>query len=140
MSDPQAPGGGSYPTHSGVAGCVIETTPLSPRITYFNTASFSLYLLPTLYRSYRSHTHAYKALNTEPNHDDEPDTSKLSVRETAQIAAWWSIVWFVANWAINAALAWTSVASVTILSSTSGESAQPGMSTCRSRSWVVPSR
>jgi len=29
-------------------------------------------------------------------------------------------VWFVANWAVNASLAWTSVASVTILSSTSG--------------------
>lgn len=47
---------------------------------------------------------------------------RLTVHETAKIAAWWSIVWFIANWAVNASLAWTSVASVTILSSTSGES------------------
>jgi hypothetical protein len=51
----------------------------------------------------------------------EPATEKLSIRETAEVAAWWSAVWFIANWAVNASLAWTSVASVTILSSTSGE-------------------
>ncbi|KAI9632695.1 uncharacterized protein MKK02DRAFT_41004 [Dioszegia hungarica] len=45
---------------------------------------------------------------------------KLTIRETAQVAAWWAAVWFAANWAVNASLAWTSVASVTILSSTSG--------------------
>jgi hypothetical protein len=49
-------------------------------------------------------------------------TAKLSVRETAEIAAWWSAVWFIANWTVNASLGLTSVASVTILSSTSGES------------------
>ena len=42
------------------------------------------------------------------------------MRETAEVAAWWSAVWFLANWAGNVALAWTSVASVTILGSTSG--------------------
>lgn len=46
---------------------------------------------------------------------------KLSLRETAQIAVWWGVVWFLANYALNASLAWTSVASVTILSSTCGE-------------------
>lgn len=68
-----------------------------------------------------------------PSHRKDPERTEridgvtlhhlppLTVRETAKIAAWWSIVWFIANWAVNASLAWTSVASVTILSSTSGE-------------------
>ena len=47
---------------------------------------------------------------------------KLTVRETAQVAAWWAAAWFLANWTVNASLALTSVASVSILSSTSGMS------------------
>ncbi|WRT65760.1 uncharacterized protein IL334_002709 [Kwoniella shivajii] len=134
-------------------------------ITYFNTASFTVYLLPTIWRKYRpssSHdthhrnspaSHHYLPLPTERQRsrspsrtrsitsspraarislDIEPVSSsspeeitvevlpRLTIRETAEIAAWWSIVWFIANWAVNASLAWTSVASVTILSSTSG--------------------
>ncbi|WVR03766.1 hypothetical protein IAU60_000761 [Kwoniella sp. DSM 27419] len=149
-------------------------------ITYFNTASFTIYLLPTIWRSYRSSSsrgrnittgtpgRAYLPLPTERDRSRSPSLSRtrsisasprlgrisldstvaadshhgglsvpepsdsdertvvvevlprLSVRETAEIAAWWSVVWFVANWAVNASLAWTSVASVTILSSTSG--------------------
>lgn len=58
-------------------------------------------------------------LDTIQEGGERPD--KLSIRETAEVAAWWSAVWFVANWAVNASLAWTSVASVTILSSTSGK-------------------
>ncbi|WWC87955.1 uncharacterized protein L201_002855 [Kwoniella dendrophila CBS 6074] len=137
-------------------------------ITYFNTASFTIYLIPTLWRKYRPSTsndrhhrhspstHGYLPLPTDRqrstsrsrspssspraahlslHHEQQQrydlstpptdDTAvellpKLSIRETAEIAAWWSIVWFIANWAVNASLAWTSVASVTILSSTSG--------------------
>ncbi|OCF38737.1 solute carrier family 35, member F5 [Kwoniella heveanensis CBS 569] len=144
-------------------------------ITYFNTASFTIYLLPTLWRTYRpssrrrpAHHHspsgAYRPLPSEQTHqrvsqssprstirslsaspraarlslDSSTDNEqlynlsngpsgatanvlpRLSVRETAEVAAWWSVVWFIANWAVNASLAWTSVASVTILSSTSG--------------------
>ncbi|RSH77910.1 uncharacterized protein EHS24_002983 [Apiotrichum porosum] len=50
--------------------------------------------------------------------DDPQGLPKLTVRETAEVAAWWSAVWFLANWSLNTALAWASVASVTILSST----------------------
>ncbi|WVQ78806.1 hypothetical protein IAT38_000897 [Cryptococcus sp. DSM 104549] len=162
-------------------------------ITYFNTASFTIYLLPTIWRRYkhRASPHAnphhpspsasYLPLPTSPAHHAQlnpqphsrstspsyhrrssslprsisprarlhalpPATSgspnvsfdlerpplpeeegvtvqvlpRLSVKETAQVAAWWSLVWFIANWAVNASLAWASVASVTILSSTSG--------------------
>ncbi|RXK41217.1 hypothetical protein M231_01367 [Tremella mesenterica] len=53
-------------------------------------------------------------------HETAQFEDKLSVKETAKVAAWWSAVWFIANLAVNASLAWTSVASVTILSSTSG--------------------
>jgi solute carrier family 35 protein F5 len=59
-------------------------------------------------------------LGADHEANDLQTTSKLTIMETAQVAAWWSAVWFVANWAVNASLAWTSVASVTILSSTSG--------------------
>ncbi|WWC60377.1 uncharacterized protein I303_102949 [Kwoniella dejecticola CBS 10117] len=139
-------------------------------ITYFNTASFTIYLLPTLWRRYRPRTNnvryqsspsnGYLPLPTdrqrspsrtrsmtsspraarlslevpsdmEPELDQSYDLTtptelgigilpRLTIRETAEIAAWWSVVWFIANWAVNASLAWTSVASVTILSSTSG--------------------
>ncbi|ODO04485.1 hypothetical protein I350_05088 [Cryptococcus amylolentus CBS 6273] len=150
-------------------------------ITYFNTASFTVYLIPTMWRRYRNRnvlqedTHptpsaGYLSLPASPSlrrsislprsgafprsrsaspsarliplpdslnpahpsfdQDRPPLPSeegvtvhvlpKLTVRETAEIAAWWSVVWFVANWAVNASLAWTSVASVTILSSTTG--------------------
>ncbi|WWC68568.1 uncharacterized protein I206_102497 [Kwoniella pini CBS 10737] len=134
-------------------------------ITYFNTASFTIYLIPTLWRRFRTrnernHHHSpsnrYLPLpterqrsssrarsitsspraarltldqNTEQDRMYDLNTSlentaqilpKLTIRETAEIAAWWSVVWFIANWAVNASLAWTSVASVTILSSTSG--------------------
>lgn len=44
----------------------------------------------------------------------------LSTRETASIALMFCAVWFAANVTINAALAQTSVSSVTILSSLSG--------------------
>ncbi|KAK4688430.1 solute carrier family 35, member F5, partial [Tremellales sp. Uapishka_1] len=117
-------------------------------ITYLNTASFALYLVPTIWRRgifKRTEAASYEPLpQAEPTSRrsrsrsplsirqsapidpevetaiSEPDLPKLSIRETAEVAAWWSAVWFIANWAVNASLAWTSVASVTILSSTSG--------------------
>ncbi|OWZ66383.1 hypothetical protein AYX14_05974 [Cryptococcus neoformans] len=130
-------------------------------ITYFNTASFTVYLLPTLWRRRKGARHRTVGQNhvrpddtehaasplggylpippapheehlSHPSHREDSERTEridgvtlhhlpsLTVRETAKIAAWWSIVWFIANWAVNASLAWTSVASVTILSSTSG--------------------
>lgn len=44
----------------------------------------------------------------------------LTVRETSNLALMFCTVWFAANVTINAALAQTSVSSVTILSSLSG--------------------
>lgn len=45
---------------------------------------------------------------------------KLGVRETAGVAVWWGIVWFIGNWLNNTALGMTSVASMTIIATTSG--------------------
>lgn len=44
----------------------------------------------------------------------------FTVKETARLALGFCFLWFIANWALNAALAYTSVASSTILSGTSG--------------------
>lgn len=68
----------------------------------------------------RAPVHSLELPASSPG-DSTTANAKLSIRETAQIAAWWSAVWFIANWAVNASLAWTSVASVTILSGTSGQ-------------------
>ena len=122
------------------------------RITYLNTASFVLYLVPALIRHRRGQSHSFlPKINSEyePLPQSESSTRRsasltrnpsdtpvipleeaesaspapayLTIKETAILAAWWSAVWFLANWALSAALAMTSVASVTILSSTSGE-------------------
>jgi len=45
----------------------------------------------------------------------------LTTRETAKLAMGFCGLWFAANWAMNAALGYTSVSSTTILTSMSGE-------------------
>ena len=44
----------------------------------------------------------------------------LTTKETAQLALSFCLLWFIANWTLNAALELTSVASATILSTMSG--------------------
>jgi hypothetical protein len=56
---------------------------------------------------------------TEPTATPDPE-DKLGVRETAGVAVWWGIVWFIGNWLNNTALGLTSVASMTIIATTSG--------------------
>lgn len=46
---------------------------------------------------------------------------RLTPEETAKLAAYFCFLWFAANWMLNAALAYTSVASATVLSSMSGK-------------------
>ncbi|KAJ2920180.1 hypothetical protein MD484_g24, partial [Candolleomyces efflorescens] len=105
-------------------------------VTYMNTSAFSLYLIPFVikrawkrYRGGASETSGgtedYQPLATDE--DAEPtkpasqhDMSPLTVKETAQLAIIFCFFWFVANWTVNAALNFTSVASATVLSSMSG--------------------
>lgn len=44
----------------------------------------------------------------------------LTTLQTAKLASVFCLFWFIANWSLNAALDYTSVASATVLSSTSG--------------------
>lgn len=49
------------------------------------------------------------------------DLDPLTTRQTAQLASVFCLFWFIANWSVNASLQFTSVASATVLSSTSGK-------------------
>ncbi|KAF9582069.1 hypothetical protein BGW38_000705 [Lunasporangiospora selenospora] len=51
---------------------------------------------------------------------DATDDAPLTYREVAQLSLTFCILWFAANWATNASLAYTTVASSTILASMSG--------------------
>lgn len=109
-------------------------------VTYLNTSSFSLYLLPFLAkrrwrqqpRSLVGHV-GYEPLETEPEQVvgrpteeeslslERPHPSPpLTVKETIDLAFVFCFLWFIANWTLNASLSYTSVASATILSSMSG--------------------
>lgn len=50
------------------------------------------------------------------------DLPPLNKKQTVELAFAFCFIWFIANWSVNASLAYTSVASATILSSTSGRS------------------
>ncbi|KAF4605323.1 hypothetical protein EYR40_004107 [Pleurotus pulmonarius] len=110
-------------------------------ITYLNTSAFVVYLLPFLYRQFRESRSYGKARTTDgyqslavdasqgdseagiqpaPTLNDEDGLPPLTIRETVKLASVFCIFWFIANWSVNAALEYTSVASATILSSMSG--------------------
>ena len=104
-------------------------------ITYTNTAAFTIYLIPSLLRNKREghvsgdggHTSGYQPLRQESGEREaershlasSSHATALTTRETAKLAFVFSFLWFIANWSSNAALAHTTVASVTILSSMS---------------------
>ncbi|KAG8747161.1 hypothetical protein FRC10_002210 [Ceratobasidium sp. 414] len=104
-------------------------------VTYMNTASFSVYLIPALVRYLCRRRFGEKYENGQGyqvlvNEDEEPQVDQdrassdgvepLTTRETVKLAAIFCLFWFLANWAVNASLEFTSVASTTILASMSG--------------------
>ncbi|THV04823.1 vacuolar membrane protein [Dendrothele bispora CBS 962.96] len=111
-------------------------------VTYLNTSAFTLYLVPSVVRLCLGKTSLssisigpeYEPLVTDETSQDteEPHRSTtsieqssselppLTVRETIQLASTFCFFWFIANWTLNMALDYTSVASATILSSMSG--------------------
>ncbi|CEP19559.1 hypothetical protein [Parasitella parasitica] len=113
-------------------------------VTYINTATFALYLLPLLWTSKRKETADFSPedvhLETEARllgendsdsaEEDQADNptytqaqmklEKLTTMETAKLSLAFCFLWFSANYTTNASLAYTSVASSTILSSMSG--------------------
>ncbi|KAG9078935.1 hypothetical protein FS749_009006, partial [Ceratobasidium sp. UAMH 11750] len=97
-------------------------------VTYMNTASFSVYLIPALVKYLSRKRQGYQVL---VDVDEEPQVGRdraapdgveppLTSRETAKLAAIFCLFWFLANWTVNASLEFTSVASTTILASMSG--------------------
>ncbi|KIK06883.1 hypothetical protein K443DRAFT_673779 [Laccaria amethystina LaAM-08-1] len=113
-------------------------------VTYMNTSAFSLYLIPWLGKWWWSRLKGksgdlkpqglaedYQPLATEPSHSEVLDSTDqipipegilpaLTTKETSHLALFFCLLWFIANWAVNASLDFTSVASATVLSSTSG--------------------
>lgn len=93
-------------------------------ITWFNTAAFSLYLIPYFWnKGARSKDNKTDVTSDDDDevlfsagHEDKPP---LTFRETVQLSFWFSILWFTSNFFNNASLLFTSVSSQTILSSTS---------------------
>ncbi|KAG0122989.1 hypothetical protein HOY82DRAFT_674029 [Tuber indicum] len=113
-------------------------------VTYVNTCSFCFYLLPGAWRAWRGKCEerdqsrvGYARLGNVPlsgavGEDEDRDgvimASKslvvegegmLSERETIMLSLQFCLLWFVANYFQSYCLKWTSVASATILSSTS---------------------
>ncbi|KAG6885454.1 hypothetical protein C0993_001534 [Termitomyces sp. T159_Od127] len=96
------------------------------RVTYLNTSSFIIYLVPyALKRRIAGQAGTgYEPVVMEPGLTHTPSVDEglppLTVRETRELALVFCFLWFLANWSLNAALDYTSVASATILSSMSG--------------------
>lgn len=105
-------------------------------VTYLNTASFALYLLPPFYRRMHHKTPAptpslspgahYARLRSSRSRSplatlhppltqaafvDSRATDRLTTKETARLALLFCGAWFAANWSLNKALEWTSVGS-----------------------------
>jgi solute carrier family 35 protein F5 len=113
-------------------------------VTWCCTSFFALYLVipffKALYRVIRHQDRFYlmeapifiSDEDRQPGFGNEPvsplsslislrtDTSKLDERETFKLAAFFVVIWFGANYSINAGLSLTSVSSATILATTSG--------------------
>ncbi|KAI8343518.1 hypothetical protein BC941DRAFT_411611 [Chlamydoabsidia padenii] len=112
-------------------------------VTYLNTATFSFYLIPLLFKRSRKHTeddikilnttreptgprqqHGYQQLSELESRSHLSNiattTTKLGTLETIRLSFAFCILWFFANYTTNASLAYTSVGSSTILASMSG--------------------
>ena len=69
---------------------------------------------------------SYQQSDARANTSDDPQVLQeaalppLTTKQTAQLAVGFCLLWFIANWTLNAALELTSVASATILSTMSG--------------------
>ncbi|CAO3623627.1 unnamed protein product [Mucor hiemalis] len=118
-------------------------------VTYLNTATFSFYLIPLLFKRFRQHRKEQRQQQQQMVENDEctklltnnsqlenvtysavsesNDVSiannnhhKLSTYDTIKLSLTFCILWFMANYATNSSLAYTTVGSSTILSSVSG--------------------
>lgn len=112
-------------------------------MTYLNTGTFSIYLLPSLINVFKKKKSAEVTNDESPKEIDEncallgtaedsagasnstegteidPQLRPLTTRETAVLSSQFCVLWFLANLFSNASLSFTSVGSSTILTSTS---------------------
>ncbi|ORX59661.1 hypothetical protein DM01DRAFT_1333125 [Hesseltinella vesiculosa] len=114
-------------------------------ITFVNTSTFSLYMIPcwirykrrhdkpTIISPSRQHTSielTERLLDGDEHNDaglsdsdkliENTEQQSLTAKETIRISAQFCILWFLANYTTNASLIFTTVGSTTILSSLSG--------------------
>ncbi|KAI8461013.1 hypothetical protein BY996DRAFT_4573984 [Phakopsora pachyrhizi] len=111
-------------------------------VTYICTSSFSLYLIKPAIDHINQNglkslfniksNYSYQKINDSKKREKKINRSRsvtkafseserpLRVDETAKLASTFVLLWFAANWTVNAALGFTSVSSTTILSSMSG--------------------
>ncbi|KAF8311937.1 uncharacterized protein EI90DRAFT_3095034, partial [Cantharellus anzutake] len=92
-------------------------------LTYLSISGFSVYLIPLLFERGRetSAPNEYQPLPTDEQLLPSPKSPpQLSRQETADLAKVYCIIWFLACWTFNSSLQFTSVASCSILTSTSG--------------------
>ena len=106
-------------------------------ITYLNVSSFILYLIPSWRQLLGCQTDSeskedekYEQISTDTDSeetditpllakDDNIFNDSISMKQTMKLSGVFCILWFIANFSSNASLSYTSVASQTILSSTS---------------------
>jgi solute carrier family 35, member F5 len=93
-------------------------------ITYCNTGTFVVYLLPTVWRKYSRGTYRELAVSDGENevpldHGSKSANQPMPLKETAILASQFSVLWYLSNLFNNASYIYTTVASATILSCTS---------------------
>jgi len=102
-------------------------------VTYLNTTSFAFYLIPYALRKFFykrpspvTASTVYQPLESDvdeeaiPIEQEDLELPPLTESETASLSLQFWLLWFLANWTLNASLEFTSVASSTVLASTSG--------------------
>ncbi|WBW72632.1 transmembrane transporter [Schizosaccharomyces osmophilus] len=96
-------------------------------ITYLNTGTFVFYLIPwylfernDLKKDITTHASVYESLDGTQNPHAYVRNRPMTVRQTASLSLGFCIIWFAANYFSNGSLAFTNVASFTIISSMSG--------------------
>ncbi|CAD6927480.1 unnamed protein product, partial [Tilletia controversa] len=98
-----------------------------PRGNLIHASSYRTFLTQTAADPHPTPPPAIPSSEQEQEQEQEqevdpvpPVLPPLTLRETAVLAAQFTLVWFIANWSLNAGLGLTSVASGTTLSSASG--------------------
>ena len=61
------------------------------------------------------------AVDTATDGESRGDHNRLIIEDTARLAGWFCFLWFIANWTITASVEYTTISSMSILSSVTSE-------------------